>query len=180
MTRFRFYTASSIDGFLADAADNLDWLFTQPIDENGPLNYKEFIADVGVVVMGATTYEWILARNARTGEAWQYTQPTWIFTHRQLRPIAENVHIVAGEPTDFRQTLIDAAGDKDVWIVGGGDLATQFADAGLLDDLVICYAPVTLGAGRPLFTKPYDLELRELDRNKAFIMARYDVVGARQ
>jgi dihydrofolate reductase len=75
--------------------------------------------------------------------------------------------------------LVAAAGGKDVWVVGGGDLAAQFAEAGRLDE-VICYiAPVTLGAGRPLFPRRFDLRLAEVHQNKAFIAARYDVVGPR-
>ncbi|MFW0790573.1 dihydrofolate reductase family protein [Gordonia sp. CPCC 205333] len=179
MTRFRYFTAASLDGFLADDDDNLDWLMTQPIDEDGPLNYSEFIAGIGALVMGATTYQWVVEHNATSGESWQYTQPTWVFTHRQLAPVVDNVTIAAGAAIDFRQTLAEAADGKDVWIVGGGDLAAQFADAGMLDEVLVSFAPVTLGGGRPLFTRAYDFELREVDRNGAFVVARYDVVGAR-
>ena len=70
-----------------------------------------------------------------------------------------------------------AAGGKDLWMVGGGDLAAQFAEAGLLDEVVVSIAPVTLGAGQPLFPRRFDLELVEVDRNRAFICARYGVVG---
>lgn len=179
MPRFRFYTATSLDGFIADEDDNLDWLVNQPIDEDGPLNYTSFIAEIGALAMGATTYQWVVDHNTESGEKWGYTQPTWVFTHRELAPVADNVHIVAGPPSDFRQTLLDAADGKDVWVVGGGDLAAQFADAGLLDEVILSYAPVTLGSGRPLFTRAYDLRLAEFDRNSAFLCARYDVVGAR-
>lgn len=179
MPRFRFYTATSLDGFIADQNDSLDWLMSQPIDEEGPLNYTSFIAEIGALVMGSTTYQWVLDHNAESGEKWGYSQPTWVFTHRELSPVADNVHIVAGRPAEFRHILLDAADGKDVWIVGGGDLAAQFADDGLLDEVILSYAPVTLGAGRPLFTRAYDLQLREFDRNSAFLCARYDVVGAR-
>jgi len=58
-------------------------------------------------------------------------------------------------------------------------LATQLAAAGLLDELMLPIAPVTLGAGRPLFPRPFDLTLTELAQNGAFACARYKVVGAR-
>jgi dihydrofolate reductase len=61
----------------------------------------------------------------------------------------------------------------------GGGLAAQFAEAGHLDELTCYIAPVTLGAGRPLFPRRFDLRLVEVHQNKAFIAARYDVVGAR-
>ena len=69
MTRTTYYTAMTLDGFLADEHDSLDWLFVQDQDEQGPLNYDEFIKDIGAIVMGATTYEWILRHNAQTGES---------------------------------------------------------------------------------------------------------------
>ena len=73
--------------------------------------------------------------------------------------------------------LIAAAGGKDVWVVGGGDLAGQFADAGLLDEVMVSIAPVTLGAGCPLLPRRYDLELLATGRNTGFLCARYRVAG---
>ena len=75
--------------------------------------------------------------------------------------------------------MAEAAGDRDVWVVGGGDLAGQFADHGLLDQVMVSIAPVTLGAGRPLFPRRHDLKLVETSRNGDFIVATYDVVGPR-
>ena len=60
--------------------------------------------------------------------------------------------------------MVAAAGGKDLWVVGGGDLVGQFADEGLLDEVIAYIAPVTLGAGRPLLPRRFDLELVELDR----------------
>lgn len=50
-------------------------------------------------------------------------------------------------------TKTAAAGGKNLWVVGGGELAGDFADAGLLDELILGVAPVTLGAGAPLFPR---------------------------
>ncbi len=80
---------------------------------------------------------------------------------------------------DVHAAMAEAAAGKDLWVVGGGDLAAQFAEAGLLDELIVYIAPVTLGAGRPLFPRRFDLELTELDRNGAFVCARYAVKGPR-
>ena len=144
------------------------------------MGYRPFIAGVGAIAMGATTYAWLVAHLAGTGEAWPYAQPCWVFTHRDPEPVAgADVRIVAGDVAPVHAAMLAAAGDRDVWVVGGGDLAAQFAAAGLLDDLVLSIAPVTLGAGRPLFPRPFDLRLEELDRNGAFLCARYAVVGPR-
>jgi dihydrofolate reductase len=180
MTRTTYYTASTLDGFIADPDDRLDWLFVQDQDEQGPLNYEEFIARIGAIVMGSTTYEWILRHNAETGEPWAYDLPAWVMTHRELPGVeGADVRFAQGDVVPLHAELAAAAGDKDVWVVGGGDLACQFAEAGLLDELIVYLAPVTLGAGRPIFPRPFDLTLVEVHQNKAFIAARYDVVGPR-
>ncbi len=178
MVRTTFYTAMTLDGFIADEQDKLDWLFVQDQDERGPLNYGEFIKDIGAIVMGATTYQWLLDHLAGSGETWPYTMPAWVVTHREL-PVSEgaDIRFAQGEVAPLHDQLVTAADGKDVWVVGGGDLAAQFAEAGLLDEIMVSIAPVTLGAGRPLFPRRYDLKLIELAQNRAFACARYAVVG---
>ena len=179
MSKTIFYTATTLDGFLADDNDSLDWLLTQPIDEDGPFNYGEFIATIGAIAMGSTTYEWVLDHNDRTGDAWAYEQPSWVFTHRDLRVVADNIELTSAPVAEVHAAMLAAAGGKDLWMVGGGDLAAQFAEAGLLDEVVVSIAPVTVGSGKPLFPRRFDLELLEVDRNRAFIGARYRVAGPR-
>lgn len=180
MPRTTYYTATTLDGYIADEHDSLEWLFVQPQDEGGPLNYEEFIAGIGALVMGATTYGWILEHQARTGEPWAYDVPTFVCTHRRFDTMAgADVRFVSGDIRPVHAAMVESAGGKDVWVVGGGDLAAQFADAGLLDEVIVFIAPVTLGAGRPLFPRPYDLELIEVARNGAFVAARYAVTRAR-
>ena len=179
-TRTVYWTATSLDGYIADPQDSLDWLFVQDIDREGPMNYDAFIAGVGALVMGATTYEWLRARIVAGTETWPYKIPTVVLTHRDLPAVdGADVRFAAGDVATVHAELVEAAGGGDVWVVGGGDLAGQFADAGLLDELVVSVAPVTLGAGRPLFPRRYALRLEELARNGAFASARYTVLGPR-
>lgn len=180
MTRTTYYTATTLDGYIADEHDSLDWLLTQPQDEGGPMNYEDFIADIGVLAMGRTTYEWVRDHLAASGESWPYAMPAYVFTHRDLDPIeGADVRFVTDAVAQVHAAMVEAADGKDVWVVGGGDLAGQFADAGLLDEVIVSIAPVTLGAGRPLFPRRYDLELTELAQNGAFACARYRVIGPR-
>ena len=171
-----YFTATTLDGFIADQHDSLAWLFRQDITDEGPLSYAEFITDVGAIAMGATTYRWILDHNAETGEAWAYDVPAWVFTHRDLPP-QDGVTITADPVPDVHAAMTAAAGGKDLWVVGGGDLAAQFAEHGLLDEIIVSIAPVTLGAGRPLFPRRFDLALVEHLRNGDFLLARYAVSG---
>lgn len=180
VTRTVYYTAATLDGFIADPDDSLDWLLTQPNDPGGPFGYEELIGGVGALCMGATTYDWILAHLARTGGAWEYAMPTFVLTHRTFpTPADADVRFASGDVREVHAAMTAVAGGKDLWVVGGGDLAGQVADAGLLDEVVVSIAPVTLGAGRPLFPRRHDLELVDLGRNGAFACARYRVVGPR-
>ncbi len=173
MTRTIYYTATTLDGFLADEHDSLDWLFVQDIDDKGPMNYDDFRATLGAGCMGATTYEWILDHEKG---AWSYTLPMWVFTHRDLPP-NEGVTFVRGDVRAVHEEMTAAANGRDIWVVGGGELAGQFADAGLLDEVITYIAPVTLGSGRPLLPRRLELRLEETQPNKAFVTARFSVVG---
>jgi dihydrofolate reductase len=178
MTRTVYYTATSLDGFIADPQDRLDWLFVQDVDAEGPMNYPEFIGGVGALAMGRTTYDWMRNHLATSGETWPYQMPTWVVTHADLPAVdGADVRFAQGEVGPIHAALAEAAGDKAVWVVGGGDLAAQFAEAGLLDEVIVSIAPVTLGAGRPLFPRRFDLRLVEVARNRAFACVKYTVTG---
>jgi dihydrofolate reductase len=174
-----YYTATTLDGFIADPDDSLEWLFRQEQDESGPLNYAEFIQNIGAIVMGSTTYEWILEHQAKSGGSpWPYSMPTWVLSSRDLSPPADaDVRFATGDVRPVYDAMVEAADGRQLWVVGGGDLAGQFADAGLLDEVIVYVAPVTLGAGRPLLSRRLDLELVEAHRNRAFVCARYRVAG---
>lgn len=175
MGKVIYYTATTLDGFIADPDDSLDWLFRQDQDEQGPMNYDWFRARLGAGVMGSTTYQWILDHEDGN---WPYTLPMWVMSSRdQNAPDGAAVTFARGDVRDVHARLVEAAGGKDVWVVGGGELAGQFADAGLLDEVITYIAPVVLGAGRPILPRRLDLRLEETQQNKAFIAARYAVVG---
>ena len=174
MSRTTYYTATSLDGYLADEGQALDWLLRQDHDPSGPLNHDQFLAEVGAVVMGSTTYEWIVAHEAG---AWPYRQPTWVMTTRDLPRVDGDVRFADGDVRPVHDEMLAAARGQGLWIAGGGDLAGQFADAGLLDEVIVAIAPVTLGRGAPLLPRRVGLELREVARNRAFVCARYSVAG---
>src|SRR4051794_25352082 len=137
MARTTYYTAMTLDGFLADEHDSLDWLFVQEQDERGPLNYEEFIQGIGAIAMGATTYEWILANHVDRGEPWFYDVPAWVVSHREHRRVeGADIRFAQGDVVPLHDEMVAAADGKDLWVVGGGDLAAQFAEAGRLDDVV--------------------------------------------
>ena len=73
----QYFTATGLDGFLATEDDSLDWLFTLGSLEES--SYPGFIARVGALAMGSSTYEWMLrnadAVRAETGSAWPTRSP---------------------------------------------------------------------------------------------------------
>jgi dihydrofolate reductase len=179
-----YYTATSLDGFIATEDDSLDWLF--PLGDLSDTSYPAFIASVGALAMGSTTYEWILRHSdkvaAETGSPWPYTQPAWIFSSRVLPTIkGANTRFVQGDVRPVHAEMITAAGSKNIWIVGGGDLAGQFFDAGLLDELIVQVGSVTLGKGKPLFPRRVtDPPLRLVSVNQlgtGLAELRYEVPG---
>jgi dihydrofolate reductase len=182
MTKTQYYTATSLDGFIADPDNSLDWLFKWRSAEGGPVDYEEFIAGIGALAMGSTTYEWILDHEFKGKDpadwTWPYDVPCWVFTHRQL-PVVPGSGIVftSGDAASVHKEMAHAAGDRNIWIVGGGDLAGQFADAGLLDELIVSIAPVTLGGGAPLLPRRLDLRLEQVAQSADFACVTYSVVG---
>jgi dihydrofolate reductase len=111
---------------------------------------------VGALVSGSVTYEFILGQLEK-GSEWPYKgKPYWTLTSREL-PVPDgdgvDVRIVDAAVPDLIDELIESAGEQDLWVVGGGNVASQFADAGLLDLVRVTIVPVVLGNGKPLFDR---------------------------
>jgi dihydrofolate reductase len=108
--------------------------------------------------MGSATYEWMLRHvvgpDADHTQPWPYQQPTWVFTSRPLAAVAgADIRFVRGNVRPVHQEMVAAAAGQNVWIVGGGDLAGQFYENGLLDEIHVQIGSVTLGAGKPLLPR---------------------------
>jgi dihydrofolate reductase len=178
----QYYTAASLDGFIADSQNSLDWLFQFGEAEGG--SYLDFIRDVGAIAMGSTTYEWILKHHIDAGadhpRGWAYEQPTWVFTSRRLTAVkGADISFASGNVLPVYHQMLAKAGGKNIWLVGGGDLVGQFYDQGLLDEVIVQIASVTLGSGAPLLprqivTPPLELVSATVYGN-AFAELRYEV-----
>jgi len=181
----QYYTATSIDGFIADPGNSLDWLFEVGSGGEGANDrFGPFMAGVGAMAMGATTYEWVLnhERLLEDPSAWQKyygATPSWVFTHRDLPAVpGATVEFTQASVRDVHRQMAAAAGGRNIWLVGGGDLVGQFADEGLLDEILLGVAPVTLGAGAPLLPRRMlssQLTLTGVDRDEYFAHLTYRV-----
>nr|WP_306210891.1 dihydrofolate reductase family protein [Actinoplanes sp. RD1] len=157
MAMTQYYTATSIDGFTADADESLDWLFE--VEEGIDNPFGAFFSNVGAFAMGAATYEWVLRNDNVLDEPENWHEmygdvPCWVFTHRDLPLVPDaNIFMVSGDVRRVHEAMMVAAQGRNVWLAGGGDLVAEFTDAGLLDEIVLAVAPVMLGAGKPLLPR---------------------------
>ena len=160
MARVIYYAAATLDGYIADPDDGLDWLTKYEGSFKGegaqPMkgSYDEFYGGIGALIMGSTTYEWVLEHV----DDWPYAgKQTWVLSSRELglpNDVDEGgVEVVDADVAELHDAVSEAAGDRDVWVVGGGNVASQYVDAGLLDELVVTVVPVVLGEGKPLFDR---------------------------
>jgi dihydrofolate reductase len=182
VAKTQYYTAATLDGFIADENNSLEWLFSVDRNEGEDHSFGRFFAHVGAMAMGATTYEWVLDHDGLLDDpdkwhAYYEETPCWVFTHRNLPPVpGADIRFVEGDVLPVHQSMARAAGGRNIWLVGGGDLVGQFADRGLLDEVLVGIAPVTLGGGAPLLPRRLtadDLELVDVARDKQFARLTY-------
>lgn len=175
----QYFVASSLDGFIATSDDDLAWLFEFNGAEGQEAAYQQFYEGVGALIMGADTFRFLLAQGL---DQWPYSEvPTWVFSHSDLSELSDfpgaDIRFVSGEVASVHHEAKLAAGEKNLWLVGGGKLVAQFHELGLLDEVLLTLIPVLLGSGKPLLplkspTAPLEL-LRQQRLGKGMIELHY-------
>lgn len=159
MGRIRGYLAMSLDGFIAAPDDDVAWL-EKPRTSGLPLatgewaatsptalEFDEFMAQVGCILMGRRTYDVVRA----FGGPWPYGDvPMLVATSRELPDAPTSVTAASGPIAGLVEQARVIAGDRDVYVDGGQTIRATL-DAGLVDHIVVTMAPTALGAGIPLF-----------------------------
>lgn len=172
-----YFTAVSLDGYVADRHGGLDWLTGFPATPAKRDRFDRFFAGVGAMAMGATTYEWILDHEPPDAFRRHYGDtPCWVFTHRTMPvPPGADVRFATGDVRAAHAAMRAVA--STVWLVGGGALAAQFAAAGLLDRIHLGVAPVVLGGGTPVLPcrMPDPVRLSRVERDGDVVLLTYDV-----
>lgn len=148
MQQVVLYIAASLDGFIARSDGSIDWLESLPNPDNSDHGYGKFLEGIGSIVMGRKTYEVILG----FGVEWPYAGFQTFVVSRQpdLAINSPDTQLVREEIPRLVNQL-KASSTKDIWLVGGGELATWFLNQGLLDQIILTVIPVVLGTGIPLF-----------------------------
>ncbi len=157
-----FYGCITLDGYLADANNNIDWLYE--IGSTDDVNYDEFYSQMDVTVMGKRTFDEI-AKSDEAHLAYPTTE-NFVFTHGSIS--IDNYTAVSGDVIEFVSGL---GSDKNIWIVGGNKILAPLLDANMVDVMIIQIAPVLLGDGVKLFTQEsqiVDFELEDVKRYGQF------------
>lgn len=143
MAKIVGYIGCSLDGFIADKNDRLDWLNAYDAADYGDYDYTKFIKTIGTVVMGRGTYDWL--RNEV--EAWPYPDlETLVVTSKPLSDLPKKVHVWA-DGIDALVTHLRSIKGKNIWICGGGKLQSAIVERDALDFLEIYMVPTLIGDG---------------------------------
>jgi dihydrofolate reductase len=145
MAKVILYIAASLDGYIARANGDIDWLSSveRPGEDYG---YAAFYSSLDALVMGRETYDLSL-----TFGEWPYPgKKSFVFTHRNLKSVRQDVAFLSSDVVNG-VAAIEAQGFHSLWLVGGGALTRSFFQNDLIDEYIISIIPVLLGSGIPLF-----------------------------
>ena len=144
MNKIILYIATSLDGFIADINGSVDWL-PHPKDdvELEAVGYKDLMERIDTILMGSRSYKQILS----FGDWGWPDKHTYVFTSGQFETDKPYISITHDRPLEFMASLKEGKSDKDIWLLGGAELAKSFAQEGLIDEIILTIVPQTLGTG---------------------------------
>lgn len=150
MKKVVLYIAMSLDGFIADENQAVDWLAGDGSDPQARGSYERFILNIDTVIMGYTTYHQIVTQLAK--DNWPYRElNTYVMTHQKLKD-NENIFFTDVKLENLISDLKEKPG-KDIWICGGASIVNQLIELDLIDEYYITVIPTILDQGIRLFNK---------------------------
>lgn len=160
--KITLYIAASLDGFIAGPNGEIDWLSMVDIPGED-YGYNDFYNSVDALVMGRKTYE------IPAGEAeWPYPgKPSYVLTRQDLKTDRDDV-IFVSDPVENVVESLRSQAFQHVWLVGGGELIRSFLAQDLINEHIISFIPVILGAGIPLYPPPNPQQRLELIGSQQF------------
>lgn len=151
MGKLVLYIAASLDGYIARPDGAIDWLEQLPNPNQIDHGYHAFLDGIGALIMGRKTYEKILGM----GIDWPYPGlPCLVVSQNSSFPVSSPETVVVSEQVSEAVLHWKKTMEKDLWLVGGGQLAQSFFREKLVDQLILTLVPLTLGEGIPLFPAP--------------------------
>jgi dihydrofolate reductase len=173
------FIATSLDGFIARADGDIDWLSEGGGDGGSEdYGYKAFMDTVDVLVMGRKTYEKVL-----TFAEWPYgSKPVIVLSSTPVhipQTVAATVESMACAPGELVRRL-SRRGVGHLY-VDGGKTIQGFLEAGCIQQLIITVIPLLIGNGIPLFGPlTHDIRLRHVETRQfsnGFVQSKYEVAG---
>jgi dihydrofolate reductase len=150
----------SLDGYIARRDDSVDFLF-MPAD----YSMRPFFATIDTAIMGRGTYS--VATKGGTGAFGGSGMRNYVFSRSEPPGERHGVVFVNRPPTDLVGELRKQKG-KNIWLMGGGELAREFLKADLVDQLYLGIVPVLLGEGIPLFPSGFPQRDFKLVENQTY------------
>jgi dihydrofolate reductase len=169
----------SLDGFIAGPGDAMDWGPDRIADFLAPDDVAEIAAATGAMLIGRRT--WDVGARMRADEPgsaeYPFSGPMFVLTHEPPEPPDPAVTYLSGDIGEAVATALDAAGGKDLEILGA-DVAGQCLRRGLVDEILVYVLPVLLGDGirfSPPGLARIDLEPLSSTRSGAVTILRFRV-----
>ncbi len=151
--KITIHMVSSLDGYIAKKDNSVSWFETTDNYEKG-VNVTEqeteaFLKTIDCYVMGSRTYE--LALELSKSYGWPYGEvPTIVLSHRKLPVDKPNIEIYSGDLNKLVNERLKPK-YKNVWVVGGAELAKDFIVLNLADEIRQTILPIILGDGTPFY-----------------------------
>jgi dihydrofolate reductase len=152
------FIAASLDGYISDRDDGLDWLQSVPNPDSLDFGWADFMDRVDALVMGRKTFEKVCSFDC----PWPYSKPVFVLSN-SLSSLPEGyagkAELISGPLSDVLAT-IHGEGHRDLYIDGGATVQ-NFLREDLIDEMIITVLPILLGGGAPLFgelAEPMDFE----------------------
>ena len=160
-TRNSVFIATSLDGYIADENEGIDWLHSTPNPDNIDMGYGEFTSQIDALVMGRTTFETVCSFDMD----WPYQKPVFVLSKTLTeipQKFRDKAHLVKGTLTEILEQ-IHQKGFYRLYIDGGTTIQS-FLKEDLIDDMILTIIPILLGGGSHLFAelpKVLDFECTE-------------------
>lgn len=154
--------AVSLDGYIAKPNGDVEWLKKIPNPEKLDYGFSEFYKTIDTTIMGNNTYKEILG----FGIPFPFQDKKNFVISRTIKAATEFVHF-ATDVSNLVKDLKSKRG-KDIWLIGGGQINTEFLNKGLIDQLLIRIAPIVIGEGLPLFANKPGEEIFKLIKTETF------------
>jgi dihydrofolate reductase len=171
------YAAGHNQSFEKPFGDNFDsdlldrWMFAEP-EKHSHKKEIDAILDAGAFIMGSNMFGPKDRRDKPEWKGWwgnnpPYHAPVFVLSHKAREPIEMGggttfYFVTDGIESAFKKAK-EAAGDRNVKIMGGANTVNQYLVAGLIDELWLHIVPVTVGAGARLFEGVQDLRLEPFE-----------------